>query len=138
MRTQADRSPHLLIWIAGVATSLFCAAGIAAVIAWMPTAIGSPKDQASLTESSLTPAQPAGAHGDKAPAGVVSDAPIGTTCADCGLVELAREVVMRGEEAAESTRSYAFTVRLRDGSWREFTEATPRMWRSGTKVRVID
>ena len=137
MRTRVDRSPHLLSWIA-VTTAVLCAAGIAAFIAWMPTATGSPKDLASLTELSPTPTRPAGAQGDKAPAGVMGDAPTSTTCAECGVVELVPEIATRDEQAADSTRSYAFTIRFRDGSRRVFLEATPRMWRAGTQVRVID
>lgn len=122
MRAQVDQSPHLLL-IASVATTLFCAAGIAAFMAWMPTALDNPKDHATLTE--LSP-------------GVVSDPPTRTTCAECGVIESVREIDTRGEQGAESTRSYETTIRLRDGSRRVFIEATPRMWRSGTRVMVID
>jgi len=138
MRTQVDQSPHLLLWIASVATTLLCAAGIAAFMAWMPTAIDNPKDHATLTELSPMPAQPAGAKGDEASAGVVSDTPTRTTCAGCGVIESVREIDTRGEHAAESTRSYEVTIRFRDGSRHVFNEATPRMWRSGTRVMVIN
>jgi len=114
---------------------LLCAAGIAAFMAWMPTAIDNPKDHATLTELSPMPAQPAGATGS---AGVVSDTPTRTTCAECGVIESVREIDTRGEQAAESTRSYEITIRFRDGSRRVFNEATPRTWRSGTRVMVID
>jgi len=120
MRTQVDQSPHLLLWIASVATTLLCAAGIAAFMAWMPTAIDNPKDHATLTELSPMPAQPAGAKGDKASAGVVSDTPTRTRCAECGVIESVREIDTRGEQAAESTRSYETTIRFRDGSRRVF------------------
>jgi hypothetical protein len=107
-------------------------------MAWMPTAIDNPKDHAALTESSPMPAQPAGAQGDTASAGVVSDTPTRTTCAECGVIESVREIDTRGERAGESTKSYETTIRLRDGSRRVFVEATPRMWRSGTRIMVID
>jgi hypothetical protein len=123
------------MWIASVATTLFCAASIAAFMAWMPTAIGNPEDHATLTEVSSMPAQPAGA---KASAGVVSDSPSRRTCAECGVIESVREIDTRGEQAAESTRSYEVTIRLQDGSMRVFNEATPRTWRSGTRIMVIN
>jgi len=118
MQTQVDQSPRLLLWIASVATTLFCAAGIAAFMAWMPTAISNPEDHATLTELSPIPTR--------------------TTCAECGVIESVREIDTRGERAAESTRSYETTIRLRDGSRRVFIEATPRMWQSGTRIMVIE
>jgi hypothetical protein len=105
---------------------------------WMPTAIGNPKDHATLAGSSRIPIQPVGARGDRDSAGAVNDAPTGTTCTECGVIESVRESAMRGEQAAESTRSYEVTIRFRDGSRRVFSEATPRMWRSGAAVKIID
>jgi hypothetical protein len=34
-----NESPHLLIWIAGIAVILFSAAGMAAIMGWIPTSI---------------------------------------------------------------------------------------------------
>ena len=123
------------MWIAGVAS--LCAAGIAAFIMWMPTAIGNPKDHATLTGLSPMSGQPAAANGDKDSASVLSGTPIRTTCAECGVIESLREIRSRAEQAAESTRSYEFTIRFRDGSTRVFNEATPRIWRLGAEVKVI-
>ena len=136
-RTQVDRSPHLPIWIASVATTLLCAAGIAAFMAWLPAAIGNPNDDVGLGDLSPMSAQPASAKGEMAAAGVASDTPTRTTCAGCGVVELVREIETRGEQAAESIRSYELTIRFQDGSIRVFNEATPRTWRSGARVMVI-
>jgi len=119
VRTQLDRFPHQLTWIASVATALLCAVVTAAFMAWMPTAIGNSED-------------------DAAPAGVVSDTPARTTCAECGVIEAVREIDTHSEHSAESTKGYEFTIRFRDGSRRVYTEATPRAWRLGSKVRVID
>lgn len=117
---------------------MFYAAGIAAFMAWVPAAIGNPKVHATPTELSPMQAKPAGANGDKASAGAASDTPTRATCAECGVIELVREIDTRGERAAGSTRSYEFTIRFRDGSRRVSNEATPRLWRSGTRVKVID
>ena len=39
--TVADsKSPHLLMWIAGIAVILFSTAGIAAIMGWIPTSMG--------------------------------------------------------------------------------------------------
>jgi hypothetical protein len=137
-RMQVDRSPHWPIWIANVATTLLSAAGIAAYMAWLPTAIGNPADGATLTERSPMSAQPAAAGGDIASASVSSHTPTRTTCAGCGVVELVREIDTRGDHAVESTRSYELTIRFQDGSTRVFNEATPRTWRPGARVMVID
>lgn len=134
MRTQVDQYPHLALWIASVV--LFCVAGIAALVLWIPTAIGNPEDRATLAGSSRIPIQPAGAIRDTASAGAVNNAPTGTTCTECGMIESVRESAVRG--AAESTRNYEVTIRFRDGSTRVLSETTARMWRSGTAVKIID
>jgi hypothetical protein len=55
------------------------------------------------------------------------------------------EVVCRSHAAklglpvkAISARRYEVTIRFRDGSRQIFNEATPRTWRSGTAVKIID
>ena len=137
-RTQVDRSLHLPIWIANVATTLLCAAGIASFMAWVPTASGNPDEDTSLAERSPKSDQAAAATGDLALAGVASHTPTRAACTGCGVVELVREIDTRGDHAAESTRSYELTIRFQDGSTRVFNEATPRTWRPGARVMVID
>jgi hypothetical protein len=125
-RTHLDHFPYLLTWIASVATALLCAIVTAAFMAWMPVPIANPEDGATPAESPPMPAQPASATPDKA------------LCAECGVIESLRQIDARGDEAAESTRNYEFTVRLGDGSRRVYTESTPRTWRSGARVKVVD
>lgn len=137
-RTQVDRSPHWPIWIANFATTLLSAAGIAAYMAWLPTAIGNPADGATLSERSPMSAQHAAARGDMASASMSSHAPSRTTCVGCGVIELMREIDTFGEHETKSTKSYEFTIRFQDGSTRVFNEATPRTWRPGARVMVID
>lgn len=136
MRTQVDQYPHLALWIASVV--LFCVAGIAALVLWIPTAIGNPEDRATLAGSSRIPIQSAGEIGGTASAGVVNNAPTGTACTECGVIESIRERAVRSEQAAESARNYEVTIRFRDGSTRVLSETTARMWRSGTAVKIID
>ena len=137
MRTQIDRSSHLLMGIPSVAGIFCCAAAIAAFTAWMPTAMNDAKEYTAHSESSAMPAQSAGAKEDGAAAGGASDTAARTTCAECGVIESVREIDTRGERAAESTRSYEVTIRFQDGSRDVFSEATPRTWRSGTRVMVV-
>ena len=132
-RTQVDRSPHLPVWIANAATTLLCAAGIASFMAWVPTASGNPDKDTSLSERSPRSDQTAAATGDLASTSVTR-----ATCAGCGVVELVREIDIRGDHAVESSRSYELTIRFQDGSTRVFNEATPRTWRPGARVMVID
>jgi outer membrane lipoprotein SlyB len=42
METQTNKSPHTLFWIAGIAVTVFSAAGIAAIMGWIPTSTSSP------------------------------------------------------------------------------------------------
>jgi hypothetical protein len=137
-RRQVDRSPHLPIWIANVATTLLCTAGIASFMAWVPTASGNPDKDTSLSERSPKSDQVAAATGDLASTSVTSHTPTRATCAGCGVVELVREIDIRGDHAVESTRRYELTIRFQDGSTRVFNEATPRTWRPGARVMVID
>jgi outer membrane lipoprotein SlyB len=58
METQNSKSPHTLFWIAGIAVTVFSALGIAAVMGWIPTSIGSPGESVVLTQPAA-PAKPA-------------------------------------------------------------------------------
>ena len=42
------------------------------------------------------------------------------------------------EKRAKSTKSYAITVRLDDGSSRVINESNPPTWRPGDRVKVAD
>ena len=105
-----SKSPHLLIWIAGIAVILFSAAGIAAIMGWIPTSMGRSTESAAVPATAngkpaptaassatsqnhanspaRTPARVAERAPDRAPARV--------HCADCGVVESTREVTSKG------------------------------------------
>jgi hypothetical protein len=70
MTTQSYEPSHPLVWIAGIATSLFCAAGFAAFTGWFQTAI-------TTVDT---------------PADVVSSTRTGAMCAECGVIESMREI----------------------------------------------
>lgn len=103
METQvikANKSPHLLIWIAGIAVILFCAAGIAAIMGWIPTSSGGASDNAALTKlekHQTNTAKPVAAKAHTAPVQVASEAPIRAKCAECGVIESTREIKTGGE-----------------------------------------
>lgn len=95
MTTQTARSPHLLMWIAGIAVILFSAAGIAAIMGWIPTSMGQSRDNTELVApgklSTPTTKSPA------AKTIVAGNVPRRATCADCGVIESTREVTHKGE-----------------------------------------
>jgi hypothetical protein len=44
METQARKFPAILVWTAGIALIVFCTAGIAAFMGWIPTSMGGTGD----------------------------------------------------------------------------------------------
>ena len=59
METQANKSPHTLFWIAGIAVTVFSAVGIAAIMGWIPTSTSSPTETTALVEQPAVPVVPA-------------------------------------------------------------------------------
>ena len=100
METQTSKSPHTLYWIAGIAVTMFSAVGVAAIMGWIPSSIGSPAENTVLANSAA-PAKPAGArvHAPPAqvPVHVASNTPARVRCAECGVIESVREIETKGE-----------------------------------------
>lgn len=102
-----SRSPHPLIWVAGISLIVFCGLGIGAMAGWIPTSFGQPADPAiagKLDQPKAMPAKPAVARAAAAkPAEVkpaAAPAPVAvasTACADCGIVQSVVEVNAKGE-----------------------------------------
>lgn len=94
MATQVIKTantPHPLAWIAGIAVILFSAAGIAAIMGWIPASIGGdvngtvPKSaQPALSSKAKTP-----------PVQMASSAP--ARCSHCGVIQSVREISTGGE-----------------------------------------
>jgi hypothetical protein len=84
--------------MAGMAIILFCAAGIAAIVGWIPASIGGIGNSPGLAAAA---ARPAGAKTHMAPVQVqvlvASNAPARAKCTECGVVESTREIDTRGE-----------------------------------------
>ncbi len=111
METQANKIeptsgkfPQTVIWIAGIALTLFCAVGIAAVMGWLPNSMGGIGDKAALEQkpANSVPATAPKTHRavPSHPAPVARSAPVremaAATCAECGVIESVREVDTKG------------------------------------------
>lgn len=102
MATEITRtkSTNLLAMVAGIAIILFCAAGIAAIMGWIPTSIGGTRDTTTVgdkekpAKKTAQPAVPAKAK--TPPAQVANSAPV-TKCSNCGVIESVREIAAKGE-----------------------------------------
>ncbi len=184
MQEQARKPMHPLTVGAAIAIILFCAAGVAAIMGWIPTTIGQSGENASPPQAVKSPpATPAAARPRAEPARPARTVTAAAGCPDCGVVESVREVQTQGnasgvgavggavvggvvgnqvgggrgrdamtvlgavggalagnqiEKNMKSTKSYAITVRLEDGTTRVLREATLPTWRPGDKVRIVD
>ena len=90
METQTSKSPSPLMWVAGVALTLLCAAGISAIMGWIPTSMGR-QGEPVATSKPMTQASPRG------PAHLASNVPARARCAQCGVIESTREIDTVGE-----------------------------------------
>jgi outer membrane lipoprotein SlyB len=103
MEAQASKSPHPLMWAAGIALIVFCGAGVGAMMGWIPNSLGKPDDSvpAQLVKSSANthPAQVAPRAARPAPASTPAPAAavVAARCADCGVVQSVHEIETKGE-----------------------------------------
>jgi outer membrane lipoprotein SlyB len=100
-----------LMWMTGIAITLFCAAGIAAIMGWIPTSKGQSGEpvelKAAAKSATAKPAAPrssAPAQAAQAPKPVqVAAAPVAAApaaavrCIDCGVIESSRQITAKGE-----------------------------------------
>ena len=166
MNAQVNKPPHLLMWIAGIAVILFSVVGIAAFMGWTSTAKDDPSSNATSPKSStylsnpfkakcadcgqIESVQEIVARGEGTGLGVVGGAVVGGVVGrqigggrgkDLATVAGAVGGAVAGneiEKRAKSTKSYAITVRLDDGSSRVINETNPPTWRPGDRVKVAD
>lgn len=102
---QSGKFPQAVIWIAGIALTLFCGVGIAALMGWIPNSMGGPSDKAAFdlqSANTLSPTVPkARRPAASPPAAVAHPAPLQVaalpTCAECGVIETVREVDATGK-----------------------------------------
>ena len=95
METQAKKFPPILLWTAAVAITVFCAAGIAAFMGWIPASMGGARDSIMPNAYSSNAAKPVAKRTQTAMAN--NTAPTRAKCAECGVVESMREIDVRGE-----------------------------------------
>jgi outer membrane lipoprotein SlyB len=82
-QAQASKSLHPLIWVAAIALIVLCAAGIAAVMGWIPGSAGKPGEPPLAAKVE----KPRPAASSRAAA----------VCAECGVVQSVREIDTKGE-----------------------------------------
>jgi hypothetical protein len=109
--------------LASIGVAILC--GVVAVAAWSMTGSWGRSPQAAA------PAQAEAAPGSL-PA-TSGKARARSRCDSCGVVEIIR----RFESAGKSPAGYEFTVRLRDGTTRVSSDASPARWRIGDTVMLI-
>lgn len=101
MNMQADKSTRAIIWTAGIAITVFCAAGIAAIMGWIPTSIGGAADPVATTQPAkprTNTAQPSDSKNRvTAQKDIVPARQAKVACTDCGVIESTREVQSQGE-----------------------------------------
>lgn len=101
---QSGKFPQAIVWIAGIALTLFCAVGIAAVMGWIPSSMGGAGDNVALNRQAASAAAPSVPKEHRAvvshPAPAYHAAPAYVaavaTCTECGVIESVREVDAKG------------------------------------------
>lgn len=105
---QSGKFPQAIAWIAGIALTVFCAVGIAAVMGWIPNSMSGTSDKAAIEQQAANAAPPPAVKAHRATASNGSNpvrethpAParmaVAATCAECGVVESVREIDTKGQ-----------------------------------------
>ena len=101
MEAQASKFPVPLMVIAAVAIILFSAAGVAAIMGWIPTSIGHPGDGVALSTPPVAQAKAGAPHKTVThmapPVPMANSAPVAQRCKECGTIESTREVDVKGQ-----------------------------------------
>lgn len=103
MQTVVDKSPHLLTWVVGISVILFCVAGIAALMGWIPKSFGSPADNPAGGKLSTAPTSFVAPRVLKAPALAAENVVLRARCADCGVIESTRVIDTPGDPSVLGT-----------------------------------
>ena len=93
METQAKKSLHPLMWIAGIALIVFCGAGVAAFMGWTTSSAGKPAEPSVVGKLD----QPRAVEKARAPAHTTAKTPVAAICAECGVVQSVHEVDTKGQ-----------------------------------------
>jgi len=157
MEMQANRFPHLPLLVVAIAVILSSSAGIAAIMAWIPTPAERPGESLARGPLSTALAEPVAVRARAAPIKLDGDvrAKAKAKCIGCGVIVSMRDTdpldegtrldAARESVAGHTTRArqrspqrYEMTIRLTDGSHRVFNEASPIRARPGGRVVVIE
>ncbi len=94
------KSPQLPVWIIGIALILFCVAGVAALMGWIPDSFGGSSDRSPVSGTGKPPLKStpsAAAMARAVPLDTPVNAPVVTVCARCGVIVSMRDIVTSGE-----------------------------------------
>ncbi|HYM43905.1 MAG TPA: glycine zipper 2TM domain-containing protein [Steroidobacteraceae bacterium] len=89
MQTQAGKSLHPLLWVAGVVFILFCGAGVAAMMGWIGSSASKTAEPSPVTQLDRQPR--AAAERPHA-----ARAAVAAVCHECGVVQSVQEVDSNG------------------------------------------
>ena len=130
MNTQIQKSIHLPLMVAGAAAILLSSVAMAIVpiAGWLQNSAASVDAIVVQEQLPEIPAAPPAV----ATAGA-SKARVNARCDECGVIESMRRVAAAGNLPAV----YEITVRMRDGSIRVNSEASPANWRPGERIILI-
>src|SRR4051794_1100115 len=92
METQSSKSPHPMVWVAAIAVVVFCGAGAAAFLGWIPSSMSTPAEDAKLAAKSASPANTTHQSAQRA-----HPAPVAAKCSECGVIQSVREIDTKGE-----------------------------------------
>jgi hypothetical protein len=155
MKTRVNETPYLLLLIGAVAVILLGTSAIAAVLAWLPASTEPEGFVLAVDRLPTPPAGPVGAVAQIPPARAEGAARVRVKCAECAVVESAREIGQLGggidpgaagslarggrtQTLGRSAQGYEVTVRMKDGASRAFTAANSANWRAGERVMIIE
>lgn len=155
------------LWIAGLAICLLAASAVFAILRSIAVSYASiPEDSESASQEPAARGSDGGRAGNPqsndVAAQVSNSLPNRAGCRECGVIKSISHIERYGDVGAQDKadgkvagrisgrsfgstvagsgatgKSYDVTVRFRDGSTMIFNEATPRAWRTGSRVIVI-
>ncbi len=97
IESQSGKFPQAIIWIAGIALTLFCVVGIGAVMGWIPSSMGGPSDKTVLGQQSANTVPVAAPKPHRIAPAQAAPVAAHSTCAECGVIESVREIAAKGQ-----------------------------------------
>ena len=130
MNAQFPTTMHAPLLITGIAATLFSTAAmtVVTIAGWLPGSIESFDENFIHLQP---PESSAALLSDFEPG--VGQSRVKARCEECGEIESMRKVAAVGN----SPTTYEITVRMRDGSTRVNSDASPANWRPGDRMLLI-